>query len=86
VKFIQNSPVYYLDQIEAQVLIAHGSEDNAVASFLGDEVFVGLRRLGKRAEYAKYEGEGHVPRHWSYANQYDLASRVLRWLETYLKN
>jgi dipeptidyl aminopeptidase/acylaminoacyl peptidase len=86
VKFIQNSPVYYLDQIEAPVLIAHGSEDNAVASFLGDEVFVGLRRLGKRAEYAKYEGEGHVPRHWSYANQYDLASRVLRWLETYLKN
>jgi len=85
-KYVQNSPVYYLDQIKAPLLIAHGSEDSAVSSFLADEEFVGLRRLGKRVEYAKYEGENHVPREWSYANQYDLATRVLRWFATYLGN
>ena len=85
-RYAENSPIFYLDRIETPLLLVHGSEDIAVAPFLGDEVFVGLRRLGKHAVYAKYVGEDHSPLHWSYANQFDFCNRVMAWFEKYLNN
>jgi dipeptidyl aminopeptidase/acylaminoacyl peptidase len=85
-RYTENSPIFYLDRIETPLLLVHGSEDLAVAPFLGDELFVGLRRLGKRAVYAKYVGEDHSPLQWSYPNQFDFCNRVLAWFEKYLNN
>ncbi|MGO9520064.1 MAG: S9 family peptidase [Candidatus Korobacteraceae bacterium] len=84
-RYIENSPIFYLDRAETPLLIVHGSADTTVAAFLGDEVFVALRRLGKEVEYAKYEGEGHSPIYWSYANQVDFCERVMVWFDTHLK-
>ena len=84
-RYIENSPSFYLDRVETPVLIVHGADDTAVASFLGDELFVSLRRLGKEVEYAKYEGEEHSPLNWSYANQLDLCNRMIAWFGRYLK-
>jgi dipeptidyl aminopeptidase/acylaminoacyl peptidase len=83
--FFENSPVFYFDRVATPLLIVHGSDDEDVPSFLSDEVFVDLRDLGKQVEYAKYEGESHAPRDWSYANQLDLAERVIAWFDRYLK-
>jgi len=82
--YIQNSPIYYLDRVQTPLLLVHGTEDADLPSFLSDEVFTGLRRLGKRVEYAKYEGEPHVPIDWNHVDQVDLADRVIKWFETYL--
>src|SRR5260370_26119369 len=84
-RYIQNSPVFYLDRVETPLLIAHGSEDSTVAPFLDDEIFVGLRRLGKEVAYAKYIGEGHSPLYWSYANQVDFCNRMIAWFDDHLK-
>jgi dipeptidyl aminopeptidase/acylaminoacyl peptidase len=84
-RYIENSPIFYFDRVETPLLIVHGSLDTTVAPYLGDEVFVALRRLGKEVEYAKYEGEGHVPAHWSYANQLDFCNRMISWLDEHLK-
>ncbi len=84
-RYIENSPIFYLDRIETPVLIIHGADDPSVAPFLGDEVFVGLRRLGKEVEYAKYQGEGHAPPDWSYANQVDSCVRMIEWFSKYLR-
>jgi len=82
-RYIENSPIFYLDRIETPLLMIHGTKDTAIAPFLGDELFVGLRRLGRIVEYAKYEGEGHTPT--SVANQLDIASRMIRWFDEHLK-
>ena len=84
-RYIENSPIFYLDRVETPLMIVHGSEDKTVAPFLGDEVFVGLRRLGKEIQYARYEGEEHGPDNWSYANQIDLCNRMIAWFDQYLK-
>ena len=83
-RYIENSPVFYFDRIATPLLIIHGTDDFTVAPFLGDEVFVDLRRLGKRVDYAKYLGEGHVPSDWSRADRSDFWNRVLSWFQTYL--
>jgi dipeptidyl aminopeptidase/acylaminoacyl peptidase len=85
-RYIENSPIFYMDRVETPLLIIHGSEDRVVAPFLGDEVFVALRRLGKQVEYAKYQGEDHSPLYWSYANQLDFCSRMLAWFDKYLNS
>jgi dipeptidyl aminopeptidase/acylaminoacyl peptidase len=85
-RYVENSPIFFLDRVETPLLISHGGDDTTVAPFLGDELFVGLRRLGKEAEYVKYQGEGHSPLEWSYANQMDLCNRMIDWFEKYLKD
>jgi dipeptidyl aminopeptidase/acylaminoacyl peptidase len=83
--YVQNSPVYRLNRIRVPVLLAIGSEDESVHPELLDEVFVGMQRLGHETVYAKYVGESHVPRDWSYPNQTDLCRRLLDWLDRYMK-
>lgn len=84
-RYVENSPVFHLDRVVTPLLIVHGADDQTVPPFLGDEVFVGLRRLGKEVQYAKYEGEDHSPLDWSYADQLDFCNRMIRWFDSHLK-
>src|ERR1700693_1326635 len=81
-RYIANSPVFDFDRVETPLLIVHGSDDDVVAPFLADEVFVDLRRLGKEVEYARYEGEDHSPAYWRHANQGDLCNRMIAWFDS----
>ena len=82
--YIGNSPVFYFDKVNTPLLIIHGTADRGISPFLSDEIFVCLRRLGKVAEYAKYEGEDHETANWKYANQVDYWERSINWLNRYL--
>jgi len=82
-RYIENSPIFYLDRVQTPLLIVHGAEDGATAPFLADEVFVDLRRLGKEAVYAKYQGEGHG--FLMYANKVDYWYRAIEWFDRHLK-
>lgn len=83
-RYIDNSPFYYFDHIQTPVLLIHGTNDQAVPSWLGDQTFVGLRRLGKEVTYVKYHG-GHTSDEWSYADRVDYCNRVIAWFDRFLK-
>jgi dipeptidyl aminopeptidase/acylaminoacyl peptidase len=83
-RYIENSPYFYLDRVQSPLLIVQGGEDRTTAPYLADELFVALRRLGKKVEYAKYEGEGHSPAYWTYPNQLDYCRRMLAWFQQHL--
>jgi len=83
-QYLQNSPWFFLDRATAAVFLLVGSEDgHSVAQM--DQAFVGLQRLGKEAQYAKYDGETHAEEWWSYSNKFDAAQRVIAWLDGHLK-
>lgn len=82
-RYLENSPIFYLDRVSTPVLLVHGDRDSAVASHLGDELFMALRRLNKPVEYAKYLGESHVILGW--ANSVDYANRMIAWFDRHLK-
>lgn len=84
-RYIENSPIFYLDRVKTPLLIIHGSNDDAVPAFLADQVFTGLRRLGKPVTYVRYEGETHWEGGWDYANQIDALQRVIAWFDRHLK-
>jgi dipeptidyl aminopeptidase/acylaminoacyl peptidase len=82
-RYIENSPVFYLDKVTTPILIVQGSSDRVTTPVYSDETFVALGRLGKEVEYARYEGEDHM--FWFYANRVDYCKRVIRWFDQWLK-
>jgi dipeptidyl aminopeptidase/acylaminoacyl peptidase len=85
-RYIDNSPVFFLDRIDAPLLIIEGGAETTVAPHEAAEIFADLRRLGKTVEYALYEGENHGEVGWRFANQRDYLVRTIRWFERYLKD
>ena len=85
-RYIENSPLFYLDRVETPLLIVQGELDRAVPPSQAEEVFVGLRRLGKEVVYAKYAGEEHWEGTWSPANAEDYWTRVIDWFDKHLKS
>ncbi len=83
-RYIENSPVFYLDRVTTPLLLINGSEDFAPTQ--ADEVFSDMRRLGKRVEYVRYAGEDHGRNTWSQANQNDYLTRVIAWFDRYLRS
>jgi len=83
-RYIDNSPFFLLDKITTPVLLLHGGADRTVLPARAEETFVGLRRLGKTAEYVRFEGEEHHPGSWTVANATDYWNRIFAWLERYL--
>jgi dipeptidyl aminopeptidase/acylaminoacyl peptidase len=84
-RYLGNSPVFYLDRVQTPLLIMHGDQDSSVPSFLAEEIFVGLRRLGREVVYAKYVGENHSVLYWGYANLLDYCNRMMTWFDQYLR-
>ena len=82
-RYIENSPLFFMDRVKAPLLIVHGASDQAVPVSQSDEAFVALRRLGKTVEYRRYEGEGHGV--VSIANLEDYWAAVVRWFDRYVK-
>jgi dipeptidyl aminopeptidase/acylaminoacyl peptidase len=68
--------------VRTPLLIAHGEDDSSVE--LADQVFVGLRRLGREVEYRRYAHEGHVMS--GRGNVIDFWNALIRWFDRYVKN
>jgi dipeptidyl aminopeptidase/acylaminoacyl peptidase len=84
-RYIENSPIFHLDSVQTPLLIVQGRLDHAVPEEQSDEVFIGLKRLGKEVEYAKYAGEEHWEGSWALPNVIDYWNRVIRWFDGHLK-
>jgi dipeptidyl aminopeptidase/acylaminoacyl peptidase len=84
-RYVENSPVFYLDRVETPLLLIHGNQDPTVPSYLADEIFIGLRRLGKDVTYAKYMREDHWEGDWAYEDMRDALERILDYFDRHLK-
>ena len=82
-KYIENSPVFFVPQVQTPVLIMHNDNDGAVPWYQGIEFFMALRRLDKPAWMLEYNNEEHnLTRR---ANEKDLSRRMMQFFDHYLK-
>ena len=82
-RYIENSPIFYVDKVNTPVLIMHNDNDGAVPWYQGIEYFVALRRLGKPAWMLNYQGEPHWP--VKVQNRIDFNIRLSQYFDFYLK-
>jgi len=71
------SPLTYLPAVKTPVLVIHWEGDLRVPISQGEELYTGLRVLGKKAELVRYPGGFHIVRTPSQA--VDFANRILDW-------
>ena len=82
-RFLENSPIFYMDKVETPVLILHNDQDGAVPWYQGIEFFVALRRLDKPGWMLNYNGEDHGLR--KAQNKRDYAIRMFQFFDHYLR-
>ncbi|MFO7893772.1 MAG: prolyl oligopeptidase family serine peptidase [Longimicrobiales bacterium] len=83
IRYIENSPLFFLDKVETPLLIMHNDEDGAVPWYQGIELFVALRRLAKPAWMIVYNEQPHWP--VTEANMRDWNVRMQQFFDHYLK-
>ena len=83
-RYIENSPIFYIDKIQTPLLLLHNDKDGHVPWYQGIEMYVALRRLGKPSWMLNYNGEPHWPT--SYQNIRDLTIRMQQYFDYYLKD
>lgn len=79
-RYLRNSPIFYVDRVQTPLMIIQGDLDY-VAIQQGEEFFNALYRQGKRAEFVRYWGEGHVLQ--SPANIRDMWQRIFAWFDEF---
>ena len=82
-RFIENSPLFWLDRVTTPLFIMANDADDAVPWYQGIETFVGMRRLGKEVYFISYNNDVHNPQ--SRANQKDIAMRMQQFFDNKLK-
>jgi dipeptidyl aminopeptidase/acylaminoacyl peptidase len=76
-EYEKRSPVTYLSAVKTPVLVIHWEGDLRVPISQGEELYTGLRLLGKEAEFVRYPGGFHIQRTPSQA--VDMCTRMLAW-------
>ncbi len=82
-KYIENSPVFYVDRIQTPLLIMFGDRDDAVPYEQGIEMYMAMRRAGKDVIMLQYEDEPHHLK--KYPNKLDYTIRMKQYFDHYLK-
>jgi dipeptidyl aminopeptidase/acylaminoacyl peptidase len=78
--WLANTPYLYLDRVDAPVLIGVGGPGLPGEEAQAQQLFAGLRRLGREAELRHYPGEGHAPASWGPEAYSDFAARIVDWI------
>lgn len=82
--YIHNSPLYGVPNIKTPLLLWTGENDKHVASTQSTELYLAMRRLGKKVTMLRYPEENHSLENPD--KQADLIQKVMEWFSYYLKD
>lgn len=82
-KFMENSPLFYVQNIQTPILMIANDNDDAVPWYQGIEFYLSLRRLNKEVYFFNYNGEFHGLRRR--ADQKDYTRRMKEFFDHNLK-
>ncbi|MGB0893868.1 MAG: prolyl oligopeptidase family serine peptidase [Parashewanella sp.] len=82
-KYIENSPIFYVDRIQTPMMIMFGDRDDAVPWEQGIEMYLAMRRAGKDVVMLQYQDEPHHLK--KYPNKLDYTIKMKQYFDHYLK-
>lgn len=83
-RYIENSPLFYAPKVETPMLIRHCDADEAVPFAQGVELFMALKRNGKKAWLLNYNREAHNLR--TRPARMDWTIRMHQFFDFFLKD
>lgn len=82
--YIENSPLFHMENVTTPVAIMHNDNDGAVPWYQGIEMFTALRRLGKPVWLLNYNNDEHNL--MKRQNRKDIQRREQQFFDHYLKD
>jgi dipeptidyl aminopeptidase/acylaminoacyl peptidase len=83
--YVEKSPLFKADKINAALLLMHGKEDTNVPPVESEQMFTALKILKKDVVYVRWEGEGHGISSKPSSSR-EGALMMLEWFDKYLKS
>lgn len=83
--YLEQSPIHYIENMETPLLLTHCEEDHRCPMEQSEQLYTGLKRLGREVEFVRFPGESHVmigigtPKHRA-----ERIRHILRWFDRYL--
>jgi dipeptidyl aminopeptidase/acylaminoacyl peptidase len=81
-RYVENSPVFFLDRVTAPLLLYHGERDTLVSISEAEQMYRGLARLSGDVTLLRYRDQGHSL--YQQGVWRDLFTRILAWLDSRL--
>jgi dipeptidyl aminopeptidase/acylaminoacyl peptidase len=83
--YLRQSPITYIDAMTTPVLIVHSEQDLRCPMSQAEELFVGLRILGRNPELVRFPGESHeLTRSGSPRHRVMRTELILDWFRRHL--
>ena len=82
--YIENSPIFGIEEVTTPLLIMHGESDAAVPFAQGLEMYLSMRRAGKKVWLLEYDNQGHNLH--SKEAEADYTKRMKQFFDLYLKD
>jgi dipeptidyl aminopeptidase/acylaminoacyl peptidase len=81
--YIENSPVFFVEKIKTPLLMVHGEKDPSVSFEQAMELFLAMKRAGKKVWLLDYPDSYHAI---NGKNSPDYTIRLQQFFDHYLKN
>lgn len=83
-RYLDRSPVRWVEQVANPVLILHGEKDLCTPLGQAQEFYQALVEAGKTTEMVIYPREGHGSHNWEREHQLDYVQRIVDWFDRHL--
>lgn len=81
----KHSPIAYVQQVRTPLLILHGEQDLRCPIEQGEQLFIALKRLGRKTRLVRFPGAGHeLSRGGHPSLRVARLSHIAGWMDEYL--
>ena len=81
--YFENSPIHHVENVKTPILLWSGKKDQQVHWTQSIEMFLALKRLGKKSKLLLFNNEKHAI--FNKENQKKLSNQIMDWFDTYCK-
>ncbi|OXM85431.1 S9 family peptidase [Paenibacillus rigui] len=86
-KLWKHSPLAYAAHIHTPLLILHGEHDLRCPIEQAEQLYVALKRLGKRTQLVRFPGSNHaLPRSGKPSLRVERLNRIMRWFQEHIES
>lgn len=83
---LEKSPITYIENINTPILIIHSENDFRCPIEQGEQLYMGLKKLGRTTEFVRFPDEFHgLSRNGQPKHRIERLQHILRWFDRYLK-
>ena len=83
--YMEQSPIHYIKNIETPLLLIHCEEDHRCPMEQSEQLYTGLKRLGREVEFVRFPHESHGIGNGQPKHRLEYLQHIVRWFDNHLK-